>query len=133
MSFELEMETSQRKGRCGRRVIPVLLSAMFSIFASVGWFLVHFPRYCRHRKGSLSTCLFRSLHLLLIVKTGIQRIGNMKRHLGGVANIVVLGMAYLVVEKEESGENNESEYVRVDMSLTLRLVRWVFFIWADEL
>lgn len=67
------------------------------------------------------------------MKTGIQRIGNVKRHRGGVANIVVLGMAYLVVAKEESGGNNESECVCVDMSLTLRLVRWIFFSWADEL
>ena len=82
--------------------------------------------------GSLSTSLIRSLHLLLIVKTGIQGIGNVKRHLG-VASVVVLGMAYFVVEKEESGGNNESECVCVDVSLTLRLVRWVFFNWADEL
>uniref|UniRef100_A0A8C0ESE5 Rab-3A-interacting protein n=1 Tax=Bubo bubo TaxID=30461 RepID=A0A8C0ESE5_BUBBB len=48
------METSQQKGRHGRRVVPVLLSYVFSILASVGWVLVHFPRCCRHRKRKVS-------------------------------------------------------------------------------
>lgn len=47
--------------------------------------------------------------------------------------MVVLGTAYLVVGKEESGGNDETKCVCVDVSLTLRLLRWIFFIWADEL
>jgi len=57
----------------------------------------------------------------------------MKRHLGGVASIVVFGTAYLMVKKEGGGGNNESECVYVDVSLTLRLMNWLFFNWADEL
>lgn len=49
------------------------------------------------------------------------------------ASVVLLGVAYLVVGKEESGGNDETKCVCVDASPTWRPLRWVFFIWADEL
>lgn len=113
MSFKLEMETSQEKGRCGRRVVPVLLSAVFSIFASVGWVLMQFPRCCRHRKGKASRqpsyIPVQKLASSVNYEDWNSKNWECEETSWQCCQYSNIGVAYLVVEKEESGGNSESE------------------------